>query len=93
MLGDKIIEDKICVGCNLQPGTFKDSKIIQKKYNKNVIIDGEYIYVQLSPQSVKKISEYEYKLYQMYFLTDKELGDKTEFTITMKDFIITTTQM
>ena len=93
MLGDKIIEDKICVGCNLQPGTFKDSKIIQKKYNKNVIIDGEYIYVQLSPQSVKKISEYEYKLYQMYFLTDKELGDKTEFTITMKDFIITTNQM
>ena len=57
MLGDKIIEDKICVGCNLQPGTFKDSKIIQKKYNKNVIIDGEYIYVQLSPQSVKKISD------------------------------------
>ena len=26
----------------------------------------------------------------MYFLTDKELGDKTEFTLTMKDWVITT---
>ena len=93
MAGDKIIEDTIRVGCNLQPGALKDSKILQKTSNKNIIIDGEYIYAQLSPQSVKKISEYEYKLYQMYFLTEKELGDKTEFTVTMKDFIITTTIM
>ena len=46
--------------------------------------------MKLAPQSVKQISEYEYKLYQMYFLTDKELGDKTKFTLTMKDWVITT---
>ena len=93
MLGDKKVEDIIHVGCNLQPGAFNDSKILQKTSNMHVIIDGEYVYVRLAPQSVKQISEYEYKVYQMYFLTDKELGDKTEFTVTMKDFVITTQEM
>lgn len=48
----------------------------------NIIIDGEKHYVP-SSQTVTKISEYEYKVYQLYFITDKELGDKTEFSLSL----------
>ena len=88
--GGKVINDSISVGYNLEPGAYESSKIMQQTDHKHAIIDGEYYYIQLAPQSIQKISEYEYKVYQMYFLTDKELGDKTKFTLTMKDWIITT---
>ena len=54
--------------------------------NYNLIIDGEEYWVRpRAPQTTTQISENEFKVYQLYFLTDKELGDKTEFTITLKD--------
>lgn len=57
--------------------------------NYNIIIDGEEFWVRpRSAQTTTKISDYEYKVYQMYFLTDKELGETQEFTITLKDIVI-----
>ena len=48
----------------------------------NILIDNERKYAK-NFQTIEKISDYEYKLYQLYFLTDKEIGNKTEFTITL----------
>lgn len=50
---------------------------------ENIIIDGEGYYV-ISKQIAQKVSDYEYKVYQMYFLTENEIGDKTYFNITVK---------
>ena len=88
----KVISDSIQVDYNLKPGWGESAEYVNRLIHSFAIIDGEYYYIQLSPQSVKQISEYEYKVYQMYFLTDKELGDKTEFTLTMKDCVITTVE-
>ena len=91
--GDKKIDDSIMVNYNLKPGYDEESPYLTRVincFNCFAIIDGEYTWIELNPQSIKQISEYEYKLYQMYFLTDKELGDKTEFTLTIKDWVITT---
>ena len=88
----EVISDSIQVDYNLKPGWGESAEYVNRLIHSFAIIDGEYYYIQLSPQSVKQISEYEYKVYQMYFLTDKELGDKTEFTLTMKDCVITTVE-
>ena len=88
----KVISDSIQVDYNLKPGWGESAEYVNRLIHSFAIIDGEYYYIQLSPQSVKQISEYEYKVYQMYFLTDKELGDKKEFTLTMKDCVITTVE-
>lgn len=67
-----------------ETGTYFDS------YNNfNIIIDGEEYWIRpRSLQTVNKKSDNEYTVYQMYFLTDKELGDKKEFTITLNDVVI-----
>lgn len=57
--------------------------------NRLVIIDDKEIYVSFSTQTVKKISDYEYDISQIYFLTDKELGDKVEFKMDFKDMALT----
>lgn len=49
----------------------------------NIIIDNEE-YWAIQHQTASKISDYEYKVYQLYFLTDKELNGKTDFTLTLK---------
>lgn len=61
-----------------------------KRYwqTRNTIIDGEEKWVSFATQTVTKISDYEFKVYQIYFLTDKDLGDKTDFTITLKNIVI-----
>lgn len=56
--------------------------------NWNVILDDEFISLRQSNQTVTKISDYEFKVYQLYFLTEKELGDKTDFKLTFKDILI-----
>ena len=86
----KVIPDSIQFSYNFKSDINVSEPYVDRLTNRFAIIDGEYYYIQLSPQSVKQISEYEYKVYQMYFLTDKELGDKTKFTLTMKDWVITT---
>lgn len=62
--------------------TFNENYNEIGKKSCNIIIDGEKYYVP-STQTVTKISEYEYKVYQLYFITEKELGDKTEFSISL----------
>ena len=86
----EVIPDSIKFSYNFKSDINVSEAYVDRLTNRFAIIDGEYKYVKLAPQSVKQISEYEYKLYQMYFLTDKELGDKTKFTLTMKDWVITT---
>ena len=49
----------------------------------NILIDNQGYYIK-GQQTTSKISEYEYKVYQMYFLTDKELNGKTNFKLTLK---------
>ena len=88
-LPGKVIPDSIQFSYNFKSDINVSEPYVKRLTNRFAIIDGEYYYIQLSPQSVKQISEYEYKVYQMYFLTDKELGDKTKFTLTMKDWVIT----
>ncbi len=86
---EKIVEDEIHIYFN---NKFNEDGSVLENYgvtDRNVIIDGERYYT-IAMQSIYKISEYEYKLYQMYFLTDKELGDKKEFTLILKDGVITT---
>lgn len=49
----------------------------------NILIDGKGYYTK-STQTVTKISDYEYRVYQLYFLTDEILGEKTDFSVTLK---------
>lgn len=49
----------------------------------NILIDGEGYYTK-STQTVTKISDYEYKVYQLYFLTDEILKGKTDFSVTLR---------
>ena len=62
--------------------TFNENYNEIGKLRCNIIIDGEKFYVP-STQSATKISDYEYKVYQLYFITDKELGNKKEFSISL----------
>ncbi len=64
----------------------KDDRIINDC--RNIILDDEDMWLRQSIQEVKKISDYEYKVYQLYFLTEKELADKTDFKLTFKDILI-----
>lgn len=57
---------------------------------KKIILNGKENYVRtLSTQTTTKISDYEYKVYQIYFLTEEELGNKTNFNLTFKDIALT----
>ena len=49
----------------------------------NILIDGEGYYTK-STQTVTKISDYEYKVYQLYFLTEEIIKDKTDFSVTLR---------
>lgn len=54
--------------------------------NYNLIIDGEEVWVRgCTAQSMERLSDTEYLVYQMYFLTEQQLGDKKEFKITLND--------
>lgn len=64
--------------------TLDNGNEVEDDANRYVIIDGK-TYYPLHKQIVNKISDYEYKIFQLYFLTDKELQDKTEFTITLNN--------
>lgn len=58
--------------------------------NNNIQIDGKLYDISSSKrhQQVMKISDYEYKIYQMYFLTDDELQGKNNFTVTLDNISI-----
>lgn len=95
---NKVVQDnqgkkvELCLSINEGFSTDVNGKqYIQGSYNNfKVIIDDEELWLRPGAyQSVYQISEYEYKIYQMYFLTEKEIGEKTEFKITMDKIILT----
>ena len=59
-------------------------------YNNTIQIDGDNYDINSSQrhQQITKISDYEYKIYQMYFLTDKELQNKTDFMVTLDNISV-----
>lgn len=59
-------------------------------HNNYIQIDGNIYDISSSKrhQQVLKISDYEYKIYQMYFLTDRELQGKTDFTVMLDNISI-----
>lgn len=59
--------------------------------NYSIIIDKEEYWIRpRAAQSIVRISENEYKLYQLYFLTNKEVQNKKEFELTLRDIVICT---
>ena len=68
---------------------FNTEKHDELPNNYNVIIDGEEKWIRpRSVQQIEKITDQQYKVYQMHFLTEKELGEKTDFTITISNAIL-----
>lgn len=59
-------------------------------HNNNIQIDGKLYDISSSKrhQQVMKISDCEYKIYQMYFLADDELQGKNNFTVTFDNISI-----
>lgn len=53
----------------------------------NIIIDGEKIWTK-TIQTVTKISDYEYKIYQLFLLKDDELNGKESFKITLNNIVL-----
>lgn len=53
----------------------------------NVIIDGEKMWTKTT-QTVTKISDYEYKVYQLFLLTDDELKGKENFKISLNRVVL-----
>lgn len=54
--------------------------------NYNLIINGKDVWVRgRAVQSIEKLSNYEFLVYQMYFLDDNILKENEEYTITLKD--------
>lgn len=53
----------------------------------NVIIDGEEMWTKTT-QTVTRISDYEYKVYQLFLLTDDELKGKENFKISLNRVVL-----
>ena len=53
----------------------------------NIIIDGKEIWTR-TIQTVTKISDYEYKVYQLFLLKDDELKGKESFEITLNNIVL-----
>lgn len=86
--GEKLI-DSIYVSLNNELITDEMGTYLNGLNNYSIIIDGENYWIRpRSAQTTTKISDNEYKIYQLYFLTDKELGDKKEFTISLNNIVI-----
>ena len=56
----------------------------------NVIIDNEKFWTK-TMQTVTKISDYEYKVYQLFLLTDDELDNKENFKISLNNVVLANT--
>ena len=81
--------DSVYVSFNNKLITDEMGTYLEGLNNYSLIIDGKDYWIRpQSAQTITKISNTQYKLYQMYFLTDKELGAKQEFTITLRDVVI-----
>lgn len=89
---DRVI-DNIWLSINNNIKIFEDGYIyIEAPHsNMNIILNDNKIFARHNTtQIVNKISDYEYKVYQIYFLTDEKIGDQEEFEITIKDLALGT---
>lgn len=59
---------------------------------ENVFIDGQEAWLGKS-QTVTKISDYEYKLYHIFFINDQNWNGKNEFKLTLRNCFINTDTM
>lgn len=81
--------DSIYISFNNKPLTNEPGIYLDNRNNYSIIIDGENYWIRpRSAQTTTKISDNEYKVYQLYFLTQEELGNKQEFNITLNNPII-----
>lgn len=62
-------------------------KIYNSEGTYNIIIDGEKIWAR-TLQTVTKISDYEYKVYQLFLLKDDELKGKENFKISLNNIVL-----
>ena len=86
--GDKTI-DSIYLSFNNKLITDETGTYLEGLNNFKIIIDGKEYWIRpRSAQTATKISDNKYKVYQLYFLTDKELGNKKEFNITLNDVVL-----
>ncbi|MCI8291397.1 MAG: hypothetical protein HFJ25_04000 [Clostridia bacterium] len=86
---EEITEDSISVSFNNRLITDETGTYLEGLNNFSIIIDGEEFWIRpRAGQIINKISDNEFKVYQMYFLTDKELGDKRKFNITLNNVVI-----
>lgn len=86
--GEQLI-DEIYLSFNTKFITDDTGTHLDNISNYNITIDGEEFWLRpRAAQSIRKISDNEYIVYQLYFLTDKELGDKKEFTISFNNVVI-----
>ena len=53
----------------------------------DLLIDGKKVYTTKN-QTVTKISDYEYKVYQMYFLPEEKIKDKKNFNIKLDNVML-----
>ena len=53
----------------------------------DLLVDNKKIYTTTN-QTVTKISDYEYKVYQMYFLPDEKIKDKKSFKIKLENIML-----
>ena len=85
--------DKIWLSINNDIETSENGSIYinSPHSNMNIILNGNKIFARHNTdQIVNKISDYEYKVYQIYFLNDEKLNNQDEFEITMKDLALGT---
>ena len=81
--------DSIELSLNNKLITDETGTYLESLNNFTIIIDGEEYWIRpRAAQTATKISDNQYKIYQLYFLTDKELGDKKEFTISLQDIVL-----
>lgn len=87
--GEQLI-DSIYISFNNELITDESGTYLDSHNNYTIIIDGKEYWIRpRSAQTATKISDNEYKVYQLYFLTDEELENKKEFNITLNNPVIT----
>ncbi len=69
----------------------KENEVERESYTEDptcdLLIDGKKVYTTKN-QTVVKISDYEYKVYQMYFLPEEKIKDKKNFNIKLDNVML-----
>ena len=68
---------------------FEESTEYYNYNNNTLILDNEELWARWSSyQITQKVSEYEYRIYQYYFLPDDKIKNKTEFNLKFENIIL-----